>query len=279
VLDTLTAVRALYVDLDGTLLGPGGALFRDEAGSFTLLGAKAVEACTRAGAEVVVTTGRRPAGAMEIARLLGQTSAIFEAGAGYMLDGETHWLTGDWQPTATHSIFEQIEDAGAPALLLEHFAGRLEPHAPWNVDREVSHLMRGLIDVDEANTLLTDNGFSTLRLLDNGAAHRRTAALEALPYLRVYHLLPAVASKASGVLAHARARGYTPGDCIAVGDSREDMDMAAHVGRFWLVANALAKDDSLSKGRPDNVRVTESTYGAGVYEAVVTTLATRGAPG
>jgi phosphoserine phosphatase len=72
-----------------------------------------------------------------------------------------------------------------------------------------------------------------------------------------------------------RARGLQPEDAIAVGDSREDLETAAHVGTFWFVANALERDPTLGEaaaGRP-NVRVAEAPYGAGVYEAVVTTLA------
>ena len=42
-----------------------------------------------------------------------------------------------------------------------------------------------------------------------------------------------------------QARGYAPDDCIAVGDSREDMDAAVVVGTFWLVANALERDPTL----------------------------------
>ena len=68
---------------------------------------------------------------------------------------------------------------------------------------------------------------------------------------------------------------YSPEDCIAVGDSREDLDAASVVQTFWLVANALERDPTLSAsvtGRP-GVRVASESYGAGVYEAVVTTLA------
>jgi hypothetical protein len=51
------------------------------------------------------------------------------------------------------------------------------------------------------------------------------------------------------------------------------MDAAEVVGAFWLVANALERDpDLLAGGRP-GVRVATEGYGAGVYEAVVTTLA------
>jgi hypothetical protein len=44
------------------------------------------------------------------------------------------------------------------------------------------------------------------------------------------------------------------------------------VGAFWFVANALERDPTLG-GQIAGVRVAEASYGAGVYEAVVTTLA------
>ena len=78
-----------------------------------------------------------------------------------------------------------------------------------------------------------------------------------------------------------QARGYAPEDCIAVGDSREDMEAAEVVGTFWLVANALERDPDAGRDRGGRagVRVATESYGAGVYEAVVTTLAEREAAG
>jgi hydroxymethylpyrimidine pyrophosphatase-like HAD family hydrolase len=90
-------------------------------------------------------------------------------------------------------------------------------------------------------------------------------------------LIPAGASKARGVARHMQARGYAREDCIAVGDSREDMGAADAVDTFWLVANALERDPTLGdevSGRA-GLRITAEGYGAGVYEAVVTTLAER----
>ena len=43
------SLRCVYTDLDGTLLGAGASLFRDGEGEFTLLPARALEACHRAG--------------------------------------------------------------------------------------------------------------------------------------------------------------------------------------------------------------------------------------
>ena len=49
------------------------------------------------------------------------------------------------------------------------------------------------------------------------------------------------------------------------------------VGAFWLVANAFELDPGLRAEltRHPNAPLAEATHGAGVYEAVVTTLARR----
>jgi hydroxymethylpyrimidine pyrophosphatase-like HAD family hydrolase len=266
-------VRCLYLDLDGTLLGRGASLLHDGRGEVSIDGVRAIQACLRAGVEVVLMSGRRRAQVFEDARLFGQRSFIYEAGACLVLDGEEHWLTGDWLP-GEQTIAEQIEDSGAPALLLESYPGRLEYHEPWHVQREVSHLFRGLIDAFEADALLAEHGHGGLRMVDNGVVSRRSPALAELPHVRGYHLVPRNASKAAAVALHMRARGLAREQTLAVGDSREDLACAAQVGSFWLVANAVEKDPSIREaiaGR-ENVRVAEAGNGSGVYEAVIATL-------
>jgi hydroxymethylpyrimidine pyrophosphatase-like HAD family hydrolase len=241
-----------------------------------MLGVRALEACLRAGVEVVLMSGRRRAQVAEGARLIGQRSFIYEAGSVLVLDGEEVWLTGGLQP-GERSVHEQITDSGAPALLLDRYAGRLEYHDPWDRDRAVSHLFRGLVDAPEADELLHEAGMGHLRLVDNGAVRTRSPALADLEQVRGYHLIPAAASKAGAVARHLRARGYPREEAIAIGDSREDMGTAAFVDRFWLVANALERDPTIADAiaRENTVQVCEESYGAGVYEAVVTTLAQR----
>jgi phosphoglycolate phosphatase len=265
-------LRCAYVDLDGTLLGHGSSLLRDADGAFSLLGARALEACARAGAEVMFYSGRRQSTLFHDARLMGVTSYAFEAGAGVVLDGEVHWLTGDLVPRDGKSVFDQIEESGAPGLLLEHFAGRLEYHAPWHLGRDVSHLFRGDVDAFEADAVLERAGLGHLRLVDNGGAHPVMAGLERT---RAYHLVPRGASKARAVAWHMRARGYAREECIAIGDSREDLGAAEAVATFWLVANGLERDPSIREALTPNARVTTERNGAGVYEAVVTELAER----
>jgi phosphoglycolate phosphatase len=284
------AMRCLYVDLDGTLLGPDGSVLRGGDGRFALDGIRALQACDRAGVEVVIYSGRRHRTVFEDSRLLGLDCYIFEVGCGLVIDGELEWLTGGIEPSPEKgTIFEQIGASGAPELLLEHYTGRLEYHTPWSRERDVSHLFRGLVDLESVQALLEREGLGWLRMLDNGVIHEHMASLTAgrpqttidhtsslrpdLPTVRAYHLIPAAASKARAVARHMQARGYGPEDCIAVGDSREDLGAREAVGAFWLVANALERDPSLSQALGARVHAASGAYGAGVYEAVVTTLA------
>ncbi|MDQ2761033.1 MAG: hypothetical protein M3Y17_11575, partial [Actinomycetota bacterium] len=273
------------------------SLLLDGSGGFSARGVRALEACWRAGVEVVPYSGRRQSSVFESARMLGSCAYVFELGCGLVIDDELEWLTGGLTPSdADGSIYDQIEASGAPALLLERYAGMLEYHTPWSAGREVSHLLRGSVDIAEAHAALAAAGLDWLRLVDNGVIRADAEQMSGspiagagaglpiagaggeLPIVRAYHLIPGVASKARAVARHMQARGYSPEDCIAVGDSREDMGAREAVGTFWLVANALERDPSLARelhGLP-RVRVAEEGYGAGVYEAVVTTLAERG---
>jgi hydroxymethylpyrimidine pyrophosphatase-like HAD family hydrolase len=265
-------MKCVYVDLDGTLLGADASFLRDADGRFSLLGARALEACARADVEVVIYSGRRQMTCFYDARFLGIRSYAFEAGAGVVIDGELHWLTGDLVPRDGRTIFDQIDDSGAPRLLLEHFAGRLEYHDPWHRNRDVSHLFRGDVDALEADALLQRNGHGNLRLVDNGGIH---PVVDGAEHLKAYHLVPAGASKANAVAFHMRVRGYTPADCIAIGDSREDLGAAAVVRTFWLVANGVERDPTIREAFTANTRVAEERNGAGVYEAVITELSER----
>ena len=269
------ALRCLYTDLDGTLLGKGGSLFRDADGGFSRAQALMLEACHRADVEVVIMSGRREAQVFSDARLIGQTSYIYEAGCAMVIDGERTLLTGEWKPKVEGSVVDQILADGVADLLLEQFAGRLEWHEPWHLGRELSLLMRGKVDVEEANRLIGEHGHRDLRFLDNGAIGR---SMPGVDVAHAYHLVPGGASKAAAVDAHMRARGYAGQECIAAGDSIEDLESARAVGRFFCVANGPERDAALAEvlGAYENVTVTEGRMGDGVYEAVVTTLADRG---
>jgi hydroxymethylpyrimidine pyrophosphatase-like HAD family hydrolase len=267
------AFRCVYTDLDGTLLGRNGSLFRDSEGAFSMLQARMLEACDRAGVEVVIKSGRREGSVVEDAKLMGLRSYIAEVGTVVMIDGERTELVGDIEPDPGKSLAETWVDRGIADELFRHFEGRLEWHTPWHRQRHLSLLFRGKIDTDEANRLLAEHGHQGVRVIDNGAIFAPMEGIEGPAH--AYHLLPEGASKARAVGFHMQVRGYAPEDCIAIGDSVEDLEVSQVVGRFFVPANGPERDPALRDaiaGRP-NVTVTEGRTGDGVYEAVVSTLA------
>ena len=241
----------MYVDLDATLLGEGGSLLRDGDGRFSLLGARALEVIARVSAELVLFSGRRRSMLHEDARILGAGSYVFEAGAGYVLgDGRGGWDAPEW--LAGELRREAIVASGAVDLLLERFPSLRLHQEQEQEGREVTTLLRGPVDPAAADALLAEHGHGALRLLDNGAA---------------LHLLPREVSKGRAVMAHRRARGYAREDCLAIGDSREDLGAAEAVGAFWLVGNA-------GFPAPPGVHKAKESFGSGVYEAVITAART-----
>src|SRR4029079_3333989 len=88
------ALRCVYADLDGTMLGHGASLVRDAEGNFSSLAVRARALPHRAGAEVWIKSGRRKAQVMEDARLIGQHSYIYEMGCGLVDGDEEVFLSG-----------------------------------------------------------------------------------------------------------------------------------------------------------------------------------------
>ena len=115
-------------------------------------------------------------------------------------------------------------------------------------------------------TLVASLSGGALRLADNGGG--RAGAGE-----RIYHLLPAGAGKAAAVAADIAARGIEARACLAVGNSRQDLEVGEVVGAVAIVANGAAADPLLAARAP---WVTAGAYGEGVLEAVEEWLSRRG---
>src|SRR5204863_8834312 len=80
-------IRALYADLDGTLLGPGGSLFLTPDG-LTDAGAEALTSLHRAGVTLVLVSGRTREQMREAGRILQARASIAELGALLIERGE-----------------------------------------------------------------------------------------------------------------------------------------------------------------------------------------------
>jgi phosphoglycolate phosphatase len=257
-------LRAVYADLDGTLFGPGSSLFADGAGEVTIEAAEVVADLHRAGVPLIPVSGRTRVQVREAARILGARDFIAEMGGLLCLDGGGEVIRFAGENDGSAAPAEAMARSGAPALLLESFPGRLEPHGPWAFERrEVTVLFRGLVDLAEARRVLEEAGHVELELRDNGEIEGRYPGLDAQE-VHAYHLLPREVSKAAAVAVHARRRGLAPETCLVVGDSASDAEIASHVGAVCIVANGAR---AVGEAGGD-VYVTERPYGAGFAEAV-----------
>ena len=222
-------------------------------------------------------SGRREAQVLADARLIGQTSYIYEAGCGVVIDGERTYLTGDWRRGGRLSPAERMLEAGRPGPALRAL------RRPARVAPPVAHGPRPLAPVPRRRrrrrgerAARASAGHDDLRFLDNGAI---STPMEGIEVPHAYHLVPGGASKAKAVAFHVRARGYAPEECIAVGDSLEDLEAADAVGpllRGRQRARRATRACARRSSRFANVTVTEGAMGDGFYEAVVSTLAERG---
>jgi phosphoglycolate phosphatase len=242
-LEALSRVEIVYTDLDGTLLGRGGSLLVDGDGSPSTVTADAIVRVNAAGLTVVVTTGRNRIQCTEITRLLGWRGFIAELGAVVVPErgAEPIYATGDWPADAMlpgETPWQAIERVGAPRLLAECFPGRIEPHAPYHYNREATHLLRGCIDMPEAQAAL-DVLELPVRIVDNGVIHPIATGLVGVDEVHSYHLAPPGVRKVDAIVEDLARRGLTREQAASIGDAPADVEMADATAVCVLVGNAL----------------------------------------
>lgn len=235
-------MTTLYVDIDGTLVGPGGDLFW---GGSTRV-AEALVKARQAGLDVVPVSGRGRVQVFELCRLLGLGRGLAELGCVHVEDREVRYELGTF-PFVGQTPVQAMHQRGAIAAV----AGLgLVPFDPWNEGREATFLLRGPVTAAQATAHLASLGFDWCEVIDNGHAH---------------HLAPTGTGKAAAVRADMARHGLAPPATAYVGDSASDLACAAEVGQLWLVANA---DPALAW--PNR---TTGPYGEGVAEVVDRLLA------
>ncbi|MGI9017199.1 MAG: HAD family hydrolase [Euzebya sp.] len=229
----LPAVRIVYTDLDGTLLGQGGSLLHDSDGRPTIGAAAALVAAAKAGVIVMAVSGRRAATLAQDARLLGLDGAIAEVGAVIVRGDRHHFRWGECPRDLAPTPRGALEAAGAVEILLGAFEADLRTYAPWDAGREGGFLLHGAIDVARANQLLADHGIGWARVVDNG----RTGGWEGRSDTHAYHLVPRGTGKSQALTEDLATRELMPPQAMAIGDSIEDQTMAQCVGTYVMVGN------------------------------------------
>ncbi len=225
-------------------------MLRDPEGRATLDGARAIALLHDAGVPVVLVSGRSRARLEAVARLLGVDGVLPELGA----------ADAGHPVAAGETVHDAIARSGVVEVLLAAEPG-LAPHPMATAGREGSHVFLGVAGPG-AEELVRARSDGALRLADNGRAGADGG--------HIFHLLPAGASKAAAVARDVAARGADPAACLAVGDSRQDLDIGRAVGTVAIVANGAAADPEVAGRAP---WVTRASYSAGVLEAVQAWLA------
>jgi HAD superfamily hydrolase (TIGR01484 family) len=278
--ERLARATVLFTDLDGTLFGRGGCLLCDGEGATSLDAATAVAALNAEGLRVVITSGRGSRQLGEVARILGWRDFIAELGCVRSYDRgarKVYDLAG-WPSDALRAgetPYEAIERVGALAALRDAFPGRIEEHDPWNVEREVTHVLRGNVPAAEAQAVL-DALALPVALVDNGIIHPPRTTLTGVDEVHAYHLVPKGASKPRAIAADLAEHGVAAADAIAIGDSAADVEMADAVGLMVCVANGL--DDPVLLARASgraNVAATRGHFGTGWRELAEAWLSAR----
>lgn len=231
-LSDLPPVVIVYTDVDGTLLGPGGSLLTGADRRPSVRAAAALVQAARAGVTVVPVSGRRRSQLWHDSRLLGLHDCIAEAGGVIVRDGAVTIEWGQTPPGLAETPHDALVQAGAQQLLLDTYPADLRLYPPWHEDRETTTLFHGLIDVEEANRVLSDAGLGWSHVIDNG----QTGGWRDRS-VRAYHLAPRGIGKAAAVADDLRDRGLDARQAVAIGDSTEDATMAEAVGAYFRVAN------------------------------------------
>ncbi|MDR3687363.1 MAG: HAD hydrolase family protein [Coriobacteriia bacterium] len=281
-LDALSRVEILYTDLDGTLLGLGGSLLVDAEGQPALQTAEAVNALNLAGLPVVLATGRNRIQCTEISRLLGWRGFVAELGCVIVPDrgADPIYFTGDWPCEALaagETPYERIIRAGAVEALVAAFPGKLEPHAPYHVNREATVLLRGSLDVEEAREVLGELDVA-VTIVDNGIIHPLATGLVNVAEVHAYHLMPPGVAKSGAIERDLARRGLAREQAAAIGDAATDVAMADAVALGVVVANAQAdaRVQAAALTR-NNVYAASRERGEGWAEFAAAWLAARGA--
>jgi hydroxymethylpyrimidine pyrophosphatase-like HAD family hydrolase len=243
-------IDVLYVDVDGTLVGPGGDLLWDG----TMRVVDALLRARAAGLAVVPVTGRNRVQVFELCRLLGLSRGIGELGCVHVQGHDVRYELGAF-PFAGRTPVEAMHADGVLDFVLQH--ADLEPHEPWNAGREATYLLRGRAETAAVDAALAAAGFTWCVLVDNGLIRRLG--------LNAYHLAPAGTGKVHGVRVDRARHGIPPEGAAYIGDAVADLDCAREVGELWLVANADA-----GAAWPHR---TEGSFGDGVAELIDDLLA------
>jgi Cof subfamily protein (haloacid dehalogenase superfamily) len=235
-------IRALAIDLDGTVLGSDGRISDRNVA--------AVEAFRASGRQIVVATGRSRRSALPWIRRIGGVSGLVCHNGASVFDGDkANGLLGE--------PFEHRPIPEAAARRLVAFSRSLATHfhafrgESWHYERFFPETAIYEKRTGFAGLLSNFDGFSELCLtramfLGVGVDSIQRAAHEACGdsvsvFLSEPGYLEIVArgiSKAAGLRAWLARRNWVPSEVMAIGDAENDREMLLQAGLGVVMGNA-----------------------------------------
>ena len=263
-------LKVIYSDLDGTLFNDQGCIIKDAGDKYYFGALSLLEKINEKGWDLVLVSGRNKYQLRYNAQMIGVKNYIAELGSELVYDlGKDVHVTFDNGKENFDITYEGKDLIRIMELLMTEFPGKIESRMEWSRYRSFNALFFGEIDLDEANKLLETEGYGSLVLVDNGFSNLVDLRLK-VDRLHIYNLMPRGVTKANGVRLDKKLRGFKDKNCIALGDSLEDLKMAGEVKYFFLMKNALEHEEELETElqKYNNVFIAEGIMNRGWFEVM-----------
>lgn len=248
----MDALRVIATDLDGTLLGPEGAL---SGRTLAALGA-----AREAGIAVVAVTARPPRVFAEWTALAGALEAAICANGAIVYDpAQGAIIASRTLPAETVALVAKTLRAALPHLRFGVESGFAVFAEPGYAKVDSAGDRRIYCDTFEAALAQAPQVVKLLAHVEGGEADLLLAAARGLDLAGVtlshsggeglLELGPARVSKAEALASWCADRGVGPEGVVAFGDAPNDVPMLAWAGRSFAVANAHPEAVAAATGR------------------------------
>ncbi len=266
----LPDLKVIYTDLDGTFFNDKGCVIKDGSGDYFLSAINLLPEIKKKNWDIVLVSGRNKHALRFNAQMLGIKHYIAELGAEVIYDlGKEVHVTFDNKGYNHDLTYEGADLEKIIGLFKEKFSGKMEGRMEWGRYRSYNALFFGEIDLKSAKRLLEEKGYGQIDIVDNGFSNLMDLDLD-VERLRIYNLIPKGVNKAKGIKLDKKIRNFKKENCIAMGDSLEDLKMADEVAYFFLMSNALELQEELTVElkKHNNVYITEGAMNKGWFEVM-----------
>lgn len=268
--DSLKDLKVIYTDLDGTLFNHRGCIIKDHRDNYYFDALELLARMADKNLDVVLVSGRNKFQLRYSAQIIGLKNYISELGAELVYDlGEKIYITFDGERAKYDITYGGKDLTRITEILKKSFPGKIEIKKVLSMHRSHNALFFGEIDLNKANKILKERGYTGLTIVDNGFSSLVELNLD-IERLHIYNLMPEGVNKSNGIRLDKKIRNFKTENCIALGDSLEDLKMASEVKYLFIMQNALEHKEELRGeiNKYSNIYIAEGTMNRGWHEVV-----------